>query len=400
MTLMLTQRIFQKNQKSKKMKRHIILSLALAVCFSAYAQDKKQMSMGHGPDVTGSYSGKTITFSGKAIDYSTGKSPSDSLLKAVRAAQRGLEANPSSQQAAEKLIKAKVELFALEKKIEAAREKAQSKAPAGKTDPKTQAEREKMEAAKKAMYAAEKDFKNSPDDKARQQDYIKSFTNYLAAKKALEPIVFVDGKQVPSIASVSRDSIKTFKILKNEEAVEKYGEKGRNGVIIITKGAPSPRKSIDEIRIEHLERAIKIKDNQKAEFEKIYKSVNDQIEKLRRDSREAVKKAEGMEAINKIFQTNISIEQKRLEMYKSLGKILSDEQLGKLYKADIQFARNMMSGKYEMRDKSGQTFQGQTSGIRTESRDSQRKTPSGGPQTPGNGNRPQHVQSPVKGGSK
>lgn len=93
-----------------------------------------------------------------------------------------------------------------------------------------------------------------------------------------------------------------------------------------------------------------------------------------------------MEALNKIFQTNISIEQKRLEMYKSLSKILSEEQLGKLYKADIQFARNMMSGKY------GQSVHTQSATMRTESKDGQRKSPAGGPQTPGQGNRPRQAQ--------
>ncbi len=358
------------------MKRHMIISsLALAVCFSAYAQDKKQMPTEHRPFVYTNRSGVTADYSSGKIGYTLGKTEyNDSLLKVAKAAQKEFEANPSSQQAAEKLIKAKVELFALEKKIEADIKKTQPKAQAEKTDPKILAERQKMREAEEVMRTAEKDFKNSPDDKTKQQAYIKSLTSYLAIKKSLEPIVFVDGKQVPSIASVSRDSIKTFKILPVEEAVEKYGEKGRHGVIIITKGAPAPRKSIDEIRLNFLERSIKIKESQKAEFEKIYKSVNDQIEKLRRDSREAAKKTEGMEALNKIFQTNISIEQKRLEMYKSLSKILSEEQLGKLYKADIQFARNMMSGKY------GQSVHTQSATMRTESKDGQRKSPAGGPQ--------------------
>lgn len=385
--LALTRNIFSKKSKknTKKMKRYIvILSLALTVCFSAYAQDRKQTPTGHRPFAYTDRSGVTVDYSSGKVEYN------DSLLKVAKAAQREFEANPSSQQAAEKLIKAKIALFAQEKKIEAAIKKTQPKAPAWKADPKIMAEHRKMREAEEAMRAAEKDFKNSPDDKARQQAYIKSLASYLSIKKSLEPIVFIDGKQVASIASVSRDSIKTFKILRSDEAVEKYGEKGRHGVIIITKGAPAPRKSMDEIRIEHLERAIKIKESQKAEFEKIYKSVNGQIEKLRRDSREAVKNTEGMEAINKIFQTNISIEQKRLEMYKSLGKILTDEQLGKLYKADIQFARNMMSGKY------GQPYQNQTPGINPENKDNQRKAHAGWQQAPGQENRPRQGQQERK----
>ena len=48
------------------------------------------------------------------------------------------------------------------------------------------------------------------------------------------PLVIVDGKEGVDINSISPESIESFKILKDQEAIEKYGEKGKNGVVIIT----------------------------------------------------------------------------------------------------------------------------------------------------------------------
>ena len=47
-------------------------------------------------------------------------------------------------------------------------------------------------------------------------------------------LVIVDGKEGVDMKSLSPESVETFKILKDSEAIEMYGEKGRNGVIIIT----------------------------------------------------------------------------------------------------------------------------------------------------------------------
>ena len=45
----------------------------------------------------------------------------------------------------------------------------------------------------------------------------------------------VDGKQVKDSIQIPVDEFKTIEVLKGEEAIEKYGEKARNGVIIIIK---------------------------------------------------------------------------------------------------------------------------------------------------------------------
>ena len=70
--------------------------------------------------------------------------------------------------------------------------------------------------------------------------------------------------------------------------------------------------------------------------------MNKQIEELRRANNELADKVSGKQTIDQVLKNNIVIEQKRQEMYKALGKTLSDEQLAKLYRADLQFARRMM----------------------------------------------------------
>ncbi|MBA7578349.1 hypothetical protein ES708_20211 [subsurface metagenome] len=53
--------------------------------------------------------------------------------------------------------------------------------------------------------------------------------------KADDIIFIVDGKQVKDSIQIPEDEFKTIEALKGEEAIEKYGEKARNGVIIIMK---------------------------------------------------------------------------------------------------------------------------------------------------------------------
>ena len=50
------------------------------------------------------------------------------------------------------------------------------------------------------------------------------------------PLVVIDGIEVPNSFSISRldpENIKDFSVQKGAEAIEKYGEKGVNGVVII-----------------------------------------------------------------------------------------------------------------------------------------------------------------------
>ncbi|WP_162097979.1 M56 family metallopeptidase [Marinilabilia salmonicolor] len=50
------------------------------------------------------------------------------------------------------------------------------------------------------------------------------------------PIIFLDGKKVPfeTLSEISPESIEAIEVLKDKSATEKYGDEGKNGVILIT----------------------------------------------------------------------------------------------------------------------------------------------------------------------
>ncbi|MCA1758763.1 MAG: TonB family protein, partial [Bacteroidales bacterium] len=48
------------------------------------------------------------------------------------------------------------------------------------------------------------------------------------------PLFILDGKEVPNIDDVNPENIENIDVLKGESATELYGEKGKNGVIVIT----------------------------------------------------------------------------------------------------------------------------------------------------------------------
>jgi len=49
-----------------------------------------------------------------------------------------------------------------------------------------------------------------------------------------DKLIIIDGKEAKSLKNISAEDIKSMTILKNEAAKKKYGDKGKNGVIIIT----------------------------------------------------------------------------------------------------------------------------------------------------------------------
>jgi len=46
-------------------------------------------------------------------------------------------------------------------------------------------------------------------------------------------LFIVDGKEVKSLEDIEPADIESIEVLKDAAAIEKYGEKGRNGVIIV-----------------------------------------------------------------------------------------------------------------------------------------------------------------------
>ena len=60
-------------------------------------------------------------------------------------------------------------------------------------------------------------------------------TKLFQAEKLDTPLILVDGEEFEGdISSISPESIESITILKNQSAVEQYGEKGRNGVVVVT----------------------------------------------------------------------------------------------------------------------------------------------------------------------
>jgi TonB-dependent SusC/RagA subfamily outer membrane receptor len=65
------------------------------------------------------------------------------------------------------------------------------------------------------------------------------------------PLFILDGKEVPNIDDVNPENIEKIDVLKGESATELYGEKGKNGVIVITskqKAEPNTITSELELR--------------------------------------------------------------------------------------------------------------------------------------------------------
>lgn len=51
-----------------------------------------------------------------------------------------------------------------------------------------------------------------------------------------EPLVIVDGKEIPmsELQSIDKNTIKHIDVLKDKASIELYGDKGKDGVIVIT----------------------------------------------------------------------------------------------------------------------------------------------------------------------
>ena len=55
------------------------------------------------------------------------------------------------------------------------------------------------------------------------------------AGKMDAPLIFVNGEEWEgNISSIPPESIESITVLKNQSAIEQYGEKGKNGVVVIT----------------------------------------------------------------------------------------------------------------------------------------------------------------------
>ena len=74
------------------------------------------------------------------------------------------------------------------------------------------------------------------DNKFSEQKIVKKENIVLRSSNNDKPLVIVDGKERSSkeMKEISPDSIEKVEVLKGKSAIDKFGEKGKNGVILIT----------------------------------------------------------------------------------------------------------------------------------------------------------------------
>nr|WP_262481145.1 M56 family metallopeptidase [Algibacter pectinivorans] len=75
-----------------------------------------------------------------------------------------------------------------------------------------------------------------PETQEYQTSIRKTASNANDTASNSDPLVYLDGKEVPNntIKSINPETIEAVNVLKNEKAFEKYGDKGKHGVIEIT----------------------------------------------------------------------------------------------------------------------------------------------------------------------
>ncbi|MDD4819639.1 MAG: hypothetical protein PHD21_02250 [Flavobacteriales bacterium] len=221
-----------------------------------------------------------------------------------------------------------------------------------------------LQKAKKDLSSAMKEMAANLNSYEKQKAVVAAQKAVFVAEKAAAPLILVDGKECSSMDEIDRNDIKKFTMVKNEEMTKKYGDKAKNGVVNITTkqtaNAPAPDKApgnamqkpangqrvpMDQMRIQHIIKTAGITDKQKDSFTKVYNQYTNEIETLRRNANKLTDEnaKATSSSIENIFKNNITIEQKRMDMYKELGKTLSAEQLLKVYRADIDFAKMMMN---------------------------------------------------------
>lgn len=261
------------------------------------------------------------------------------LQETLRKATQDFMTNPESAKAENAFVEAQKAVFSYQKEQAEAREKALSRrSPAQK-----QAD-ERLHKAEKQLSETKKAFQREPDSPAARKAFVAAQKEVFAARKALRPLILIDGRECTDPGAIDKKDIKTVSVLKNPEDLAPYGDKGRNGVIRITTHGKMPSQaSMQQLRLRYLSRAIELKDNQREAFEKAYNAYAEQSETLRRENRTLSEKTDWQTALDKILKNNIAIEQKRYEMFKSLRNVLSDQQLSRLYRADLRFARDIMS---------------------------------------------------------
>ena len=78
-------------------------------------------------------------------------------------------------------------------------------------------------------------------------DSLNEFNVFLVSRSKTtgNPLYKVDGKEISTLQEISPDNIKSITVLKDDTAMTLYGEKGRNGVVVITTKEGSQKNDHD-----------------------------------------------------------------------------------------------------------------------------------------------------------
>ena len=71
-------------------------------------------------------------------------------------------------------------------------------------------------------------------DSKKQEKPIVEMQKRLVVRSDIKPLIIIDGKEVTSLDNIDGNDIASMTVIKNPESLKEFGEKGRDGVILIT----------------------------------------------------------------------------------------------------------------------------------------------------------------------
>ncbi len=82
-------------------------------------------------------------------------------------------------------------------------------------------------------------------EKVNKNDVIKKLDAFTDKDKSAQPLLIIDGKEMPigDVNSLNADDIEKIEVLKGEAAIKKYGDKGSNGVLVVSTKNNTAKKS-------------------------------------------------------------------------------------------------------------------------------------------------------------
>ncbi|MBQ1969117.1 MAG: hypothetical protein II371_05975 [Flavobacteriales bacterium] len=272
---------------------------------------------------------------------------------AYRAAKKAFYDAPQDKTAEEKYIAATKALWSSQDARAAEMKKTRENASA---------EQKAHWEAEKKLNAALKAWREDVNSQEKQKAAIEAQKAAFAAQRAAAPIFVLGDKIIEDMSKIDFSKMGKGSYLCSEEAVKKYGDKARNGAIILkyktvapatkvmpgAEGGHRPPQQGMTSPTDRTSQMLKAAGATAAEEKKareIFAKYNPQIWALRKDNNALLRGKDGRYDVNKVLENNVAIEKKRAEMYGELSKIFSAEQLNKLYRSEMEMARNMVQGR-------------------------------------------------------